>query len=93
MKAFFGIQLTDLLVGASALGTLHALTKQKNWVFLAAWTGVHVVSSQGGALLALTMVSFVFPKRDVYAERAVEAEAAVCGSAFHEPLIEIQMIN
>jgi hypothetical protein len=30
MKAFFGIQLTDLLVGASALGTLHALTKQKN---------------------------------------------------------------
>ena len=46
-----------------------------------------------GALLALTLVSFVFPKRDVYAERAVEAEAAVCGSAFHEPLIEIQMIN
>jgi hypothetical protein len=39
------------------------------------------------------LVSFVFPKRDVYAERAVEAEAAECGSAFHEPLFEIQMIN
>jgi len=83
MKAYFGKQQADLLVGASALSTLHALTKQKSGVFLASWTGVHIVGSQGGALLALTLVSFVFPKRDVYAERAVEAEAAECGSAFH----------
>jgi hypothetical protein len=35
MKAFFGKQQADLLVGASALSTLHALTKQKSGVFLA----------------------------------------------------------
>ena len=73
MKGFFGKQQADLLVGASALSTLHARTKQKSVVFLASWTGIHTVGTQGGALLALTLVSFVFPKRDVYVERAVEA--------------------